>query len=829
MEMKIGVEKNLWYCLDLLRKSPNYQRMSEGFLLVLHLYYEKIIDREFVGADKKEHLQQIFGNIDRRYDQSVSALLLSVINIFNEEFLAFMDSDSDIVEYLFEMDFEEFSNQYPAMFDRVLQRIESLESKRGGEYFQPVEMTQLIHAICPVASGAMVYNPFAGVGSYGVALDAQTEYWAQELNQRVWALGVLRLMAYDIDPSHYFCADSLKEWHPDHQKFDYILSTPPLGLRLPKHGPYRDISIASTAEEFVLEQGSKGLTEQGKLLQVCTRSLLFGQGRSAEIRKKLIDEDLVEMVVALPTNLLPSTAISMSIIILSKQKQEKGAVKFIDGLSFLIRNRGSHNLLNVGDLVLKIESLDEQVVRWVSNDQIAQNDYVLSPEVYFQEEIPVPLGFVSLALKELLSPAPLSREFKETDGYFASISDLAGEDGPFEKNSQDFPLSHDLKYGRKLTTPALLLSAVRSLKPTYCYASEQAPLFVGNNIWAYTLNNPNIHVGYLCQQLAKIGMVGVGTLIPHISRSRIENLHVPFPPLDSASCVDEQKSVFQHENQLAKLAKAKELGLQEMIEEMKAEYINEVRMRKHDMRPHLRNLSSIEHLFRYYLAHTDSETFVDDMALQINCMHESLGYLSELVDRLSEESKFGSPEIINLDEYLTYLVSHHSNGEGYVLEMGCDDIALKENGFMISVEDSELFEPVLEEQKANESYTPNPWFVRIAKSDLDRLVHNILENARTHGFTDRERTDYHLEVYVSIDTQRNMFRIDFINNGTPWPEGIDKERYGLRGEKGGTTGGSGVGGYLVKEIVKHYGGDYDIFMDEQNKTVVRILLPVDFE
>ena len=56
--------------------------------------------------------------------------------------------------------------------------------------------------------------------------------------------------------------------------------------------------------------------------------------------------------------------------------------------------------------------------------------------------------------------------------------------------------------------------------------------------------------------------------------------------------------------------------------------------------------------------------------------------------------------------------------------------------------------------------------------------------------------------------------IDFSNNGEPLPIGLDKERYGTKGEKGINSDGSGTGGYVVKSIVNHYGGDYDIYSEQ---------------
>ena len=113
----------------------------------------------------------------------------------------------------------------------------------------------------------------------------------------------------------------------------------------------------------------------------------------------------------------------------------------------------------------------------------------------------------------------------------------------------------------------------------------------------------------------------------------------------------------------------------------------------------------------------------------------------------------------------------------------------------------------------------------IAPNDIQRLVINILDNAREHGFTDSERNDYEVDVKLSIDTKLNMFQIDFRNNGNPLSDGIDKMRYGLLGEKAGKTGGTGIGGNYVKKFVEHYGGDYDVFMDNR-WVVIRIYIPI---
>ena len=64
-----------------------------------------------------------------------------------------------------------------------------------------------------------------------------------------------------------------------------------------------------------------------------------------------------------------------------------------------------------------------------------------------------------------------------------------------------------------------------------------------------------------------------------------------------------------------------------------------------------------------------------------------------------------------------------------------------------------------------------------------------------------------------------------MNNGKPLPEGIDKERYGMNGVKSKSSSGFGTGGFVVKSITEHYGGDYDIFSrDSAGDYLIRSLI-----
>ena len=271
-----------------------------------------------------------------------------------------------------------------------------------------------------------------------------------------------------------------------------------------------------------------------------------------------------------------------------------------------------------------------------------------------------------------------------------------------------------------------------------------------------------------------------------------------------------------------------ELG--DRVQTMKTEYINEVRMRKHDMRPHLRQLASSERLMLHYIEESsDLEELKKHMCSQLVYTHEALTSLSTIVDHLSNEDKFGKPELLNLNKLLEEIEVNHDDSEGFAIEYDCDRESFNRAGFVL---------PDLIEQweKANgqgvdmkqfiQSLTKEnlPLFVEIAPVDFQRLVTNIIDNARNHGFTDNTRTDYYIGIDLSYDAEREMYQIDFSNNGNPLPNGMTKERYGIRGEKAGEHGGTGNGGYIIKSIVSHYGGDFDV-LTKDGITIIRIFLP----
>ena len=221
--------------------------------------------------------------------------------------------------------------------------------------------------------------------------------------------------------------------------------------------------------------------------------------------------------------------------------------------------------------------------------------------------------------------------------------------------------------------------------------------------------------------------------------------------------------------------------------------------------------------------------FREHLNHQLVRFNNALRHLSDLIRNLSDEEKFGEAERFSITEYFEKMVSESiDSGENIAYNIEADVI---EKYLIKKLYDYSNHMKASAEKKdddfmKDEYSFPLHWtYVNMSQLDLDRMVQNIIENAHKHGFTDSTRDDYMIWINLSVDEKRDMYIIDFMNNGTPLPEGMTKARYGIKGEKAGLTSGTGSGGYIVKSIVTHYGGDYDVLCKD-GITIIRIFLPI---
>ena len=418
--------------------------------------------------------------------------------------------------------------------------------------------------------------------------------------------------------------------------------------------------------------------------------------------------------------------------------------------------------------------------------------------------------------------------------------------------------------------------------------------------------SPDIHVLYPNPQIDALSLLAIINL-PIVYRQigvyeqyglygSYGHLNEILVPTEKLLILDGKKKLIEEEKEYN--------TLKEKYYAQKTEYINEVRMRKHDMGQYIFELVNIEDLMRYFIENRDKEKdYCQEIENLLDNFKTSLGELSTLLADLSKEEQFGDPEDFPLDNYLSQLMNRHkADGFKIIYERDVESIRrynsnlyekesvddIRDENDTLSVndiqdEDSTLYVDDIQDEDSTlyvddiqdeddtlyvddiqdeddtlyvddiqdvddndiqddgDSLSVNDLIVldnnivksisdsiptiKIAKNDVQRAVNNIIDNARKHGFGGLKNNNNEIRIKLAIDTEKNMFQIDFRNNGKPLPDGMDKMRYGLKGEKAGETGGTGIGGSYVKSFVEHYGGDYDVFI-EDGWTVVRLFLPI---
>lgn len=753
---------------------------------------------------------------------SVMSLLCKVMNSFTTTEGVEEDVDSIINSTYFKKIRRACDIHYkeilPICAEKLLKKYFSEIS--WGQSIQSSELTELVLTLLKENHIRTVYNPFAGLASYGMA-DFIHDYHGEECDSFVCQLAKMRLELNGFDSSGIVCDDSIRNWNT--HGVDCIVSTPPFGMRIKELHAYLPFS-SKTTEQYVLERFIPSRTKHAYYIMpssVCSDSNTF----MSNLRQQIVDNNMIEMVVLLPSGVYSKSGISLSLIVLNKKRDVNEPALFVDASdNYKYKANSKEKILDVEGVLQLIHSRKNDKCVEVRIDEIVKKRYTWNVLAYLVDKgEQIPQGYSVKTLRELLEPISKNKYFLEKKGRLVDISSLSSEDFKYLTNPDNFKESDVPDRATKVEEPVLLLSSIGKLKPTYCLASPEEPIFLHPHVYGYKLAFNGLDPEYLCWELSKKKMPFVGASIPHIRREDLLDTKISFPP------INEQVNIFNEAAKVSKLAKAKELGLQEIIDKMKAEYINEVRTRKHDMRPYIRELGSIERLSRNYIAKKNNmPDFSEKMISLMDKFHVALTNLSDMIEIFSEEQQFGESEKFDINEYFAELEAKHDLATGYQIDYSRDDDALMEYGIpvVVGVYDNN-FSPIDPENDKELWLETNkfPVIVDFNHLDFERLTRNIIENAVTHGFTDPNRSDYRVKIDLTIDMEKKMFQIDFSNNGNPLPSGMNKRRYGILGEKAGMTGRTGSGGYIVKSIVEHYHGDYDIYTDGE-RTVVRILLPI---
>ncbi|MEH6756453.1 MAG: type I restriction-modification system subunit M [Parasphingorhabdus sp.] len=286
--------------------------------------------------------------------------------------------------------------------------------KSGGEFFTPQHVSKLIAqlALHKQTSVNKIYDPAAGSGS--LLLQAKKHFdnhviedgfFGQEINHTTYNLARMNMFLHNInyDKFNIQLGNTLEHPHfGDDKPFDAIVSNPPYSVKWKGSDDPTLINDERFAPAGVLAPKSKAdfafvlhalsyLSAKGRAAIVCFPGIFYRGGAEQKIRKYLIDNNFVETVISLAPNLFFGTTISVTILVLAKNKTDTG-VQFIEASGEAFFKKGTNNNLMEDCHITKIiEMFDTKenvahIAKTVPYDRVVESDYNLSVSSYVEAE-----------------------------------------------------------------------------------------------------------------------------------------------------------------------------------------------------------------------------------------------------------------------------------------------------------------------------------------------------------------------------------------------------------------------------------------------------------
>ena len=297
------------------------------------------------------------------------------------------------------------------VYEYFLGKFAANEGKGGGEFYTPKSIVKLMVEMIEPFKG-YVYDPACGSGGMfvqslkfveehsGNAFDISV--YGQESNPTTWKLAKMNMAIRGIENNlGSKNADTFHEDLHKNLKADFILANPPFnqsdwGQPLLLDDPRWKWGTppAGNANYGWIEHMLDKLSQKGKAVVVLANgSLSSNTSNEGEIRKNILNNDLVDCIVALPDKLFYTTGIPVCIWFFNRDKKHKGQTLFIDArkmgdmVNRRLRELSDEDIKKISDTYIswqKEENYEDVkgFCKVANMDEIKDNDYILTPGRY---------------------------------------------------------------------------------------------------------------------------------------------------------------------------------------------------------------------------------------------------------------------------------------------------------------------------------------------------------------------------------------------------------------------------------------------------------------
>lgn len=288
--------------------------------------------------------------------------------------------------------------------------------KKAGEFYTPRQVSEVMAQIVAKSTKVeSIYDPTVGSGSLLLTVSKHLSpdeqemlhYYGQEKNTATYNLTRMNLILHGVRPGKMTIrnGDTLAEdWPEDPERphegvqFDAVVMNPPYSL---KNWNQENLKVTDPRFEIagVLPPNSKGdyafllhglfhLGQEGTMAIVLPHGVLFRGGAEGEIRKRLLDKNVIDAIIGLPEKLFTNTGIPVIVMILKKNRSLHDPVLMIDASKSFIKE-GKQNVLQEKDIAKIVDTyLDRKEEAGYSHnatkEEIIENEYNLNLPRYIE-------------------------------------------------------------------------------------------------------------------------------------------------------------------------------------------------------------------------------------------------------------------------------------------------------------------------------------------------------------------------------------------------------------------------------------------------------------
>jgi len=315
----------------------------------------------------------------------------------------------------------------------LIERFASDAGKKAGEFYTPHKVSELLAKLAQPKAGDRICDPACGSG--GLLIEAAREIggrdfalFGMEVNGSTWALARMNMFLHGMDGARIEWCNTLTSpalvENDRLMKFNVVVANPPFSLD--KWGQdeagndrfnrfWRGIPPKSKGDyAFISHMIEAALEKEGRVAVVAPHGVLFRGGAEGRIRRRLIEDNLLDAVIGLPANLFPTTGIPVAILIFDRSREKGGAneqrrdVLFIDASREYESGKNQNTLTeeHIGKIVSTYWTRQDvdKYAHVAGFEEIAENDFNLNIPRYvdtFEEEEEIDIDTVQKEIEQL--------------------------------------------------------------------------------------------------------------------------------------------------------------------------------------------------------------------------------------------------------------------------------------------------------------------------------------------------------------------------------------------------------------------------------------------